>query len=380
MKITKVTPLFVDRYLLVQVETDAGISGLGESGAWGFLEASGAAIEKFGRYLVGQDPLRIEHHWQYMYRFSHFRGSAIMGALSAIDIALWDIMGKHFDAPVHQLLGGKVRDKARVYYHVFGETKDELTDGIVDAKNRGFTAVGHLTPFLDEERDVPYFKTHADKITDAIDTVRRYRGAVGNQVDLCIEIHRRLTPTEAVQLGLGIEEFHPFFFEDPVTPDNFDEMAYVADKINIPIATGERFSSLWEFEMALSRNSVQYIRPDVCLVGGISGAHKIAALAEARHVGVVPHNPLSPVSTAACLQIAATAPNFALQEYPIGEDRAPKSDMVTGMAKHDGKGYLVISDAPGIGLELMPDALEKCPMVPREVRTRLHADGSVIDQ
>ena len=380
MKITKVTPLFLDRYLLVKVETDAGIYGLGESGAWGFLEASGSAIEKFGRYLVGEDPLRIEHHWQYMYRFSHFRGAAIMGALSAIDIALWDIMGKHFDTPVHQLLGGKVRDKARVYYHVFGETKDELTDGIVDAKKRGFTAVGHLTPFLDEKRDVPYFKTHADKITDAIDTVRRYRGAVGNDVDLCIEIHRRLTPTEAVQLGLGIEEFHPYFYEDPVTPDNFDEMAYVADKINIPIATGERFSSLWEFEMALSRNSVQYIRPDVCLVGGISGAHKIAALAEARHVGVVPHNPLSPVSTAACLQIAATAPNFALQEYPIGEDTTPKSDMVTGMAKHDGKGYLIISDAPGIGMELKDDAVAKCPEVPREVRTRLHADGSVIDQ
>lgn len=380
MKITKVTPLFLNRYLLVKVETDAGIYGLGESGAWGFLEASGAAIEKFGRYLVGQDPLRIEHHWQYMYRFSHFRGAAIMGALSAIDIALWDIMGKHFNAPVHQLLGGKVRDKARVYYHVFGETKDELTDGIVDAKNRGFTAVGHLTPFLDEERNVPYFKTHADKISDAIDTVRRYREAVGNDVDLCIEIHRRLTPTEAVQLGNGIEQFHPFFYEDPVTPDNFDEMEYVADKISIPIATGERFSSLWEFEMALSRNSVQYVRPDVCLVGGISGARKIAALAEARHVGVVPHNPLSPVSTAACLQIAATAPNFALQEYPIGEDVPPKSNMVTGIAEHDGKGFLVISDEPGIGLELKEDAVEKCPETPREVVTRLHADGSVVDQ
>lgn len=380
MKITKVTPLFLNRYLLVKVETDSGIYGLGESGAWGFLEASGAAIEKFGRYLVGQDPLRIEHHWQYMYRFSHFRGAAIMGALSAIDIALWDIMGKHFDAPVHQLLGGKVRDRARVYYHVFGETKDELVDGIVDAKNRGFTAVGHLTPFLDEERDVPYFKTHADKISDAIDTVRRYREAVGNDVDLCIEIHRRLTPTEAVQLGNGIEQYHPFFYEDPVTPDNFDEMAYVADKISIPIATGERFSSPWEFEMALSRNSVQYVRPDVCLVGGISGARKIAALAEARHVGVVPHNPLSPVSTAACLQIAATAPNFALQEYPIGEDRPPKSDMVNGIAEHDGNGFLVISDAPGIGLELKEDAVEKCPETPREVVTRLHADGSVVDQ
>ncbi len=380
MKITKVTPLFLDRYLLVKVETDAGIYGLGESGAWGYLEASGAAIEKYGRYLVGEDPLRIEHHWQYMYRFSHFRGAAIMGALSAIDIALWDIMGKHFDTPVHQLLGGKVRDKARVYYHVFGETTDELTDGIVDAKEQGFTAVGHLTPFLDEERSVPYFKTHAEKISDAIDTVRRYREAVGNSVDLCIEIHRRLTPTEAVQLGNGIEQFHPFFYEDPVTPDNFDEMAYVADKINIPIATGERFSSPWEFEMALSRNSVQYVRPDVCLVGGITGARKIAALAEARHVGVVPHNPLSPVSTAACLQIAATAPNFALQEYPIGEAVSPKKDMVTDIAQHDGNGYLVISDAPGIGLELKDGAEENAPMKPREVITRLHADGSVIDQ
>jgi galactonate dehydratase len=157
-------------------------------------------------------------------------------------------------------------------------------------------------------------------------------------------------------------------------------MAYVADKINIPIATGERFSSIWEFEMALSRNSVQYVRPDVCLVGGISGARKISALAEARHVGVVPHNPLSPVSTAACLQIAATAPNFALQEYPIGEDVAPKINMVEGMAQHDGNGYLTISDAPGIGLELKPDAIEMCPEAPREVVTRLHADGSVIDQ
>ncbi len=380
MKITKVRPLLLNRYLLVQVETDAGITGLGESGAWGFLEASAAAIEKFGRYLVGQDPLRIEHHWQYMYRFSHFRGSAVMGAISAIDIALWDIMGKHFDAPVHQLLGGKVRDRARVYYHVFGETKQELLDGIVDAKSQGFTAVGHLTPFLDEERDVPYFKTHADKISDAIDTVGRYREAVGNEVDLCIEIHRRMTPTEAVQLGLGIEKFHPFFFEDPVTPDNIDEMEYVADKINIPIATGERYTTIWEFEMALRRNAVQYVRPDVCLVGGISGARKVAALAEAHHVGVVPHNPLSPVSTAACLQIAATAPNFALQEYPIGESVPPKSDLVTGRAEHDGKGFLVISDRPGIGVELKPDAAEKVKYTPREVVTRLHADGSVVDQ
>ena len=274
MKIKSVTPLMIDQYLLVKIETDNGLVGIGESGAWGFLEASASAIKKFSDYLVGKDPLLIEHHWQYMYRFSHFRGSAIMGALSSIDIALWDIMGKHFQAPVYQLLGGKVRDKARVYYHVFGDTKEKLISGIIQAKKDGFTAVVHLTPFLDENRNERYFKTHADKIDDAIETVKNYREAVGNEVDLCIEIHRRLTPTEAVQLGRGIEKFNPFFFEDPITPDNFDEMAYVADKINIPIATGERFTSLWEFQMSLSRNSVQYVRPDVCLVGGISGAKK----------------------------------------------------------------------------------------------------------
>jgi len=380
MKITKITPMFLDMYLIVKIETDNGICGIGESGAWGYLEPSGVAIEKFGRYLLGKDPLLIEHHWQYMYRFSHFRGSAIMGAISAIDIALWDIAGQHFDTPVYQLLGGKVRDKARAYCHVFGETKADLVKGILDAKNEGFTAVGHLTPFLDEERSEKYFKTHAEKISDAIQTVEMYRESVGNEVDLCIEIHRRLTPTEAVQLGRGIEQYHPFFYEDPITPDNFDEMAYVAEKINIPIATGERFTSLWEFQMALARNSVQYVRPDVCLVGGISGAKKIASLAEAHHVGVVPHNPLSPVSTAACLQIAASCPNFVLQEYPNGETIPPKSDMVEELTVHDGKGFLLISEKPGIGIKLKENVEKLCPPVIREVVTRLHEDGSVIDQ
>ena len=380
MKITNVELLMLDQYLLVQVHTDAGITGLGESGAWGFLEASKGALEKFGRYLVGQDPLKIEHHWQYMYRWSAFRGAAIMGALSALDIALWDIAGKHFGAPVHQLLGGPTRDRARVYYHVYGDTREKLIEGVKQAKRQGFTAIGHLTPFLDEPHDRPFFQTHADKMTDAIDAVRQYREVVGTEVDLCIEIHRRLTPTEAVQLGRAIEPYHPYFFEDPVTPDNFDEMAYVARHVNVPIATGERLLSIWEFEMMLRRDAVQYVRPDVCLVGGISGAKKIAALAEAHHVGVVPHNPLSPVSTAACLQVAACIPNFALQEYPIGEDRPPKSDMVEGVVQHDGEGYLPITDRPGIGVVLKPDAAERCPYVPREVGTRLHVDGSVVDQ
>ncbi|MBT5534897.1 mandelate racemase/muconate lactonizing enzyme family protein, partial [Candidatus Poribacteria bacterium] len=249
----------------------------------------------------------------------------------------------------------------------------------VDAKEMGFTAVGHLTPFLDAPRNVPYFKTHAAKMRDAIDTVGQYRDAVGNDVDLCIEIHRRLTPTEAVVLARGIEQFHPFFYEDPTLPDNLDVMAEIADKIHIPIATGERIHTIYEFEMLLSRGAVQYIRPDVCMAGGLTHSKKIAALAEARHVGVVPHNPLSPVSTAACIQLAACIPNFALQEYPTGEDRPPKSEIVkTTLTAEDG--FLIIPDAPGIGVELAEDAAERHPYKPRSVSTRLHVDGSVVDQ
>jgi galactonate dehydratase len=379
MKIVGIDTLPIDQYLFVQVRTDEGITGLGESGTWGYLEASQAAVETFKRYLIGQDPMRIEHHWQYLYRWSHFRGAAVMGALSAIDIALWDIAGKHLGVPCYQLLGGKCRDKARVYYHVFGETRQELIQGCVEAKRRGFTAVGHLTPFLDEPRHVPYFKTHVDKIEDAVETVGLYRDAVGKDVDLCIEIHRQLTPAEAISLARGIEQFHPFFYEDPILPDSFDAMALVAQHINIPIATGERLHTIYEFEALLTRGAVQYVRPDVCLAGGLSHCKKIAALAEAHHVGVVPHNPLSPVSTAACIQLAACIPNFAMQEYPRGEQEPPKSEIVRNPLRLE-NGFLIVPDAPGLGVELAPDAMERHPYRPRQVVTRLHVDGSVVDQ
>lgn len=379
MKITDIRTIFVDRYLFVQVYTDEGIVGLGESGAWGYLEVSAGAVETFKRYLIGQNPLLIEHHWQYLYRWTHFRGAAIMGALSAIDIALWDIAGKYFGVPVYQLLGGKTRDKARVYYHVFGDTKEKLIQGCREAKAQGFTAVGHLTPFLDEDHSVPFFKTHVDKIRDAIETVAAYRDAVGREVDLCIEIHRRLTPAEAIVLARGIEEFHPFFYEDPILPDNFDAMALMANNIHIPIATGERLHTIHEFQALLSRGAVQYVRPDVCMAGGITHSKKIAALAEAHHVNVVPHNPLSPVSTAACIQLAACIPNFALQEYPLGENVPPKSEIVKSTLRLE-NGFLIIPDAPGIGVELAEDAAERYPYRPRTVHTRLHVDGSVVDQ
>ncbi|MGB4407865.1 MAG: mandelate racemase/muconate lactonizing enzyme family protein [Sphaerochaeta sp.] len=379
MKITDIKTRFVDIYLFVEVYTDAGIVGLGESGAWAFLEASAAVVETFKRYLIGQDPLLIEHHWQYLYRCYHFRGAAIMGALSAIDIALWDISGKYFGVPAYQLMGGKCRSKARVYYHVYGDTREELIRGCVTAKEQGFTAVGHLTPFTDEPREKPYFKTFVAKIEDAVESVRLYREAVGNDVDLCIEIHRQLSVNEAIALGRAIEPYHPYFFEDPVRPDNFDEMAQVASSIGISIATGERLHTLQEFSMLLSRNACHFIRPDVCMCGGLTQAKKIAALAEAHGALVVPHNPLSPVSTAACIQLAAAIPNFSIQEYPIGEDLPPKSLMMTSVIKLE-KGFLIVPDAPGIGVELSPDAEILCPYRPREYVTRLHEDGSVFDQ
>ena len=378
MKITEIETLFISRYLFVKVHTDEGISGLGESGTHGHLEASAGSIQTFRRYLIGQDPLRIEHHWQYLYRSSHFRGAAIMGALSAIDLALWDIKGKYYGVPCYELLGGKCRDKVRVYYHVGEGTKEALVKGCVEAKELGFTAVGHLTPFIDESRERPFFKTHVHRMRDAIDLVGRYRDAVGEEVDLCIEIHRHLTPAEAVVLARGIEEFHPFFLEDPTLPDNFDAMARIADKIHIPIATGERLHTIHEFEMLLSRGAVQYVRPDVCMVGGLTHAKKIAALAEAHYVDVVPHNPLSPVSTAACVQLAACIPNFALQEYPRGEWNPPKSEIVKIPLKCE-DGFLIVPDAPGLGIELAEDAQEKYPYHPRQRKTGLNVDGSVVD-
>ena len=196
---------------------------------------------------------------------------------------------------------------------------------------------------------------------------------------MCIEIHRRLTPAEAIALARGIEQYYPFFYEDPILPDNFDAMELVANHISIPIATGERLHSIHEFEMLLKRGAVQYVRPDVCMAGGLTHCKKIAAIAEAHYVGVVPHNPLSPVSTAACLQLAACIPNFAIQELPTGEHEPPKSEIVKTTIRVE-EGFLIVPDSPGIGVELAEDAQEKYPATPREVESRLNVDGSVVDQ
>ena len=216
MRIESVESIFIDKYLFVEIRTDNGLVGLGEGGAWGFHEATaGAVLAVQGLSAGSGSRCRIEHHWQYMYRWAHFRGSAVMAAISAIDIALWDITGKHFDAPVHALLGGKVRDKARAYYHVFGETKEELFSGIEDAKKMGFTAVGHLTPFLDTRGRSPTSRPMPRRSAMPSRPCGSTAKIAGPDMDLCIEIHRRMTPYEAVQLGRAIEPFYPHLHRRP---------------------------------------------------------------------------------------------------------------------------------------------------------------------
>jgi galactonate dehydratase len=383
VEISEVKPILVDRFLFVLVKTVTGAVGIGESGAWGQLEASAAAITKFGEYLVGQDARQIELHWNVMQRASHFTGAAITGAVSAIDIALWDIQGKTLGIPVHQLLGGKMRQTARVYGHVKGKTINHLIAGAKRLKSEGFTAIGHLNPLLDDA-ETPYFKPHAAKLREAVDNVARLREAVGDDVDLCIEIHRRLTPPDAIALGRAIEPFHPMFFEDPIPPNGADTMAWVADHIPISIATGERFTSLFQFQTLLARRGVEYVRPCICLCGGITGARKIAALAEAHDVQVVPHNPLSVVSLAACLQLDAALPNFAIQEYPClgATGDGPlhlQGDALFQPFPKPVDGFIAIPDAPGLGVELAAHFGKPGVVKSRPIRMRRHRDGSIVD-
>jgi galactonate dehydratase len=385
MKITRIRPVPADRFLFVLVETDEGIVGVGESGAWGHLPASATAVETFAGYLVGKDPGEIEQHWNAMHRFGHFRGAAICGAISAIDIALWDIKGQALGAPVHSLLGGPTRRRARLYAHVKAPTRERMLEIALDRKARGFTAIGHVNPFLDEGKDRPFFKSHARMIDDGVRVVAELREALGPDVDLCIEIHRRLGAPEAIAFAREIAPFRPMFYEDPIPPGSVEAMGRVADAISIPLATGERFFSLDEFQAHISRGALSYARVSVSLCGGITGARKIAALAEAFGVAVVPHNPLSPVSLAAALQLDAAIPNFAIQEYALSGEldgaRAPRlrGEHLVEWSCAVEDGFASIPTGPGLGVRLRPES-ERAPVVPREVRMRGHVDGHVVDQ
>jgi galactonate dehydratase len=372
-KIERIEPILWDRWLLVKVYCEDGTVGIGEGGVHGWQRPTKTMIEVMTPYLLGQDPARIEHHYQWLYRSSHFMGSVVQGALSAIDIALWDIKGKRLDVPIYDLMGGLTRERVRCYMHVKGDTLEALAaDALVKTK-AGFTAV-RFTPF---SPDFHLHQSYSEWADEAVRRVGAVRDAVGPGVDVCVEIHRQMNPSESVALGKRLEQFQPYFYEDPMLPDSPVVMGEVQAQCNIPIATGERFTTIFEYQQLLAAKGAAYVRPDVCLCGGLSGSKKVAAMAEAHHVKVIPHNPLSPVSTAACIQLDAAIPNFALQEY-TGESEPPKSDLlIEPLELKDG--YLTVPARPGLGIILNEAALQY-PIKDKVLDTPIGYDGSVQDR
>lgn len=362
MKITEIKTRKVKHYLFVQVYTDAGIVGLGEAGNWAQLNATEAAIHKFGEYLIGKDPCRIEDYNQNFYRSQYFRGSVIMSAISALDIALWDIKGKALGVPVYELLGGPTRDKVRVYASPMTKVQEPkaLAESYVQLKEMGFTAAKIFVNGPISSKKDGRDEFFSGRIEDELEKVRLCREAVGYDFDFVLEVHRGMTLPEAVTFGRAVEKYRPMVLEDPVPPDNMDTMAQVAAKVGVPIASGERFINLREFQVLLSRQAVQYVRPDVCAVGGITTSKKICSLAEAHDVLVIPHNPLGPVSTAACLQICASIPNLGIQELPGFCLNGAEDAMVKTPLSFE-NGCMLVPDGPGIGIELADNAEELYP-------------------
>lgn len=379
MKITKIEILPASKYLFIKVHTDAGIYGTGEVGAWGYLDGCVGVLKKFEEYLIGQDPFRIEHHWNYLYRSMYFRGSILMSALSAVDIALWDIKGKALGVPVYELLGGKCRDKVRSYEAVFQFTPETMARRCLELKEMGFDAArlmitGDIKLRQAERRSSVYNA----KVSDYIAKVRAVREAVGDEFDMILECHRSMDPMEALAFARGVEDCRPLFLEDPIPPDSPETMAEIASRTSIPIATGERFINIQEFETVFQKRAAKYVRPDVCALGGLTPSKKVAAMAEANYCKIVPHNPLGPVSTAACLQLDAAIPNFAIQEFPSFYHQGSEAEMTVEPLEEE-RGYILIPDRPGIGIELVEDICQRFPPKPRSISAQVAWDGSVYD-
>jgi len=380
MKIERVESILAGNSQIVRVITDNGLIGVGQSACWGYLEATDAVVKKFADYLVGKDPLDIEHHWQYMYRMGPFRGSVISGAVSAVDIALWDIKGKALEAPVWQLLGGKVRDKIRLHLLMGGIRPDAADQGTTpegirlnsrDAAEEGYTAI-KIDPLPDGFQSM----TLPRLIHDTRENVAAMREGAGLDVDIILEIHRKLTPMNAIALAEQLIEFSPLFYEDPIQIDSVKSQGEIAKLTKLPVANGERMHSIWEFRELFEAGGSQYVRPDLGLGGGVTGVKKIAGLAESYHSALVTHNFLGPVLTAAACNIDTSIPNFLTQEYSI-EDEQPFNAIFNSSWKRDG-GFISVPDTSGIGIDLEVESLKSQPYVPRDLQViPMRTDGSV---
>ncbi len=371
MKIEKIESFLIGTGFVVRLTTDTGLKGIGQTACWGYPTAVQSIVEVYKEYLIGQNPLRIEHHWNHLYRMAPFRGTAIMGAVSAIDIALYDIKGKYFDVPVWELLGGNVRDKIRLHLLSGGSTPEANFKAAKAAVDEGFTAV-KFDPLPGGYQDMG----QARLINTAVEITAAAREAGGPDLDLIIELHRKLTPMVALDLADALKPFHVLFIEDPIQIDSISSQAQIAAKSSLPFGNGERFVSIWEFRELLEQGGPQYVRPDVALAGGLTHGKKIAAIAESYHCAVVTHNFLGPLITAASLHLDATIPNFVTQEYSKN-DEAPHNAVYKTCYQREG-GYIAIPDAPGLGVELDEALIEKTPYTAMNTgSTPLRLDGSI---
>ena len=360
MKITDLKTIHIKpRWMFLKIETDEGIVGWGEPVLEGRAKTVETAVHELRRILIGADPLKIEHLWQLMYRGTFYRGGVVLGsAISGIEQALWDIKGKYYNMPVYEMLGGACRDKVRMYGHLkpaalagdfpipdmLGIAEQRLKDGFDVVK---YSIIPPIRP-IDNMKMV-------EKVVERFAAVREY---VGKEVDIAIDFHGRVSPAMSIRLLQALEPYYPLFVEEPVLPENVDELVRVSRSTTIPIAAGERLVTRWGYRELIEKQAVAVVQPDLCHCGGIFEARKIAAMAEMYYMQVAPHNPLGPISLAACLQLDACIPNLLAQEHPGMPDH---QDLGVGILKKPFEienGCIRIPSGPGLGIEVDEDALE----------------------
>lgn len=378
MKITALTTYIVPpRWCFLKIETDEGIVGWGEPVLEGRAASVAATVAELADYLVGKDPFLIEDHWTVMYRAGFYRGGGIhMSALAGIDQALWDIKGKAFGVPVHQLLGGKLRDRIRVYSWIGGDRPADTAAAAREVAARGFTAVK-----MNGTEELQFVDSHA-KIDAVLARVQAIREAMGPDFGIGVDFHGRVHKPMAKVLAKELEPYRLMFIEEPVLSEHADALKDIASQISTPIALGERLYSRWDFKRILSEGLCDIIQPDPSHAGGITETRKIAAMAEAYDVALALHCPLGPIALAANLQIDAVCYNAFIQEQSLGIHYNKDNDLLDYVGDRSvfayADGFVAIPDGPGLGVEVNEDYVKERAAVGHRWRNPVwrHADGS----
>lgn len=381
MKITKVNTYLVrPRWGFVEIETDEGITGWGEAVLEGHAGTVLRCVEEMKEYLLQADPSRIEDIWTTLYRAGFYRGGGIMmSAISGIDQALWDIKGKLFQVPVYELMGGACRDKMRVYSWVGGDRPSDVGKAAREKLEEGFTAVK-----MNATEELQMIDSY-DKIDAVLERVAAIRESCGRAFGIAIDFHGRVHKPMAKVLAKKLEEFDPMFLEEPVLCENMEAFAEIAAACNIPIATGERLYSRWDFKRLLHAGGVDIIQPDLSHAGGITEVKKIASMAEAYDVALAPHCPLGPIALAACLNVDATCYNAVIQEQSIGIHYNVGKSVLDYVNNREDfaftDGFVSLPRKPGLGVEVNKELVEEENRTPHHWKNPVwrHADGSIAE-